>query len=213
MVADILRQAGLRLLFYRHFDSKDQLLCSLFRRESEVALTRLDAKVSAASDRRAALNAWIAEILSFGHHPTNAAGVTVLGSPAALKATGYAEELRRCRSPGDGVPSYSPCPWGSRWLVPLGRPGRRRAVDPIGGFGRRWLGSFAENIRVHGYRGSPGALLLRARLRRCPAGMRTGPRQARPSAEPGGIVRQNELMDRGAPAEPTTPFAIEDANI
>ena len=81
--------------FYRHFESKDQLLCALYRREAEAAVARLQAKVDAAPNPRAALDAWIDEILSFGHHRTKAARVAVLGSPGAMRAEGYAEETRR----------------------------------------------------------------------------------------------------------------------
>ena len=95
-VADILREADLSTRsFYRHFESKDQLLCALYRREAEAAAARLQAKVDAAGDPRAALDAWIDEILSFGHHRTKAARVEVLGSPGAMRAEGYAEETRR----------------------------------------------------------------------------------------------------------------------
>jgi AcrR family transcriptional regulator len=95
-VADILREADMSTRsFYRHFESKDQLLCALYRREAEAAAARLQAKVDAAPDPRAALDAWIDEILSFGHHRTKAARVAVLGSPGAMRAEGYAEETRR----------------------------------------------------------------------------------------------------------------------
>lgn len=98
-VADILREADLSTRsFYRHFDSKDQLLCALFRREAEAAAARLGAKVGAAPNPRAALDAWIDEILSFGHHRVKAARVSVLGSPAAMRAEGYAEEMRHATS-------------------------------------------------------------------------------------------------------------------
>ena len=94
-VADILREADLSTRsFYRHFESKDQLLCALYRREAEAAAARLTAKVDAARSPRAALDAWIEEILSFGHHRTKAARVAVLGSPGAMRAEGYAEETR-----------------------------------------------------------------------------------------------------------------------
>jgi AcrR family transcriptional regulator len=94
-VADILSEAGLSTRsFYRHFESKDQLLCALFRRETEGAAARLNAKVAAAGDPRSGLEAWIAEILSFGHHHVKASRVSVLGSPAAMRAEGYAGEMR-----------------------------------------------------------------------------------------------------------------------
>jgi AcrR family transcriptional regulator len=94
-VADILRQADVSTRsFYRHFDTKDQLLCALFRRDAEAAAARLNTKVEAAATPHAALDAWIEEILSFGRHARKASRVMVLGSPAAMKAEGYAEEMR-----------------------------------------------------------------------------------------------------------------------
>jgi AcrR family transcriptional regulator len=94
-VADILSEANLSTRsFYRHFESKDQLLCALYRREAENAAARLNAKVDAAPSPRAALNAWIDEILSLGQHRAKAARVRVLGSPGAMRAEGYAEETR-----------------------------------------------------------------------------------------------------------------------
>lgn len=94
-VADILSEANLSTRsFYRHFESKDQLLCALYRREAENAATRLNAKVNAASSPRAALDAWIDEILSLGQNRAKAARVRVLGSPGAMRAEGYADEMR-----------------------------------------------------------------------------------------------------------------------
>ena len=95
-VADIFREANLSTRsFYRHFQSKDQLLCALCRREAEAAAGRLNDKVKAAGNPRAALDAWIDEILSFGHHRVKAVRVSVLSSPGAMKADGYAEETRQ----------------------------------------------------------------------------------------------------------------------
>jgi AcrR family transcriptional regulator len=94
-VADILTEASLSTRsFYRHFESKDQLLCALYRREAENAAARLNAKVDAAPSPRAALDAWIDEILSLGQHRAKAARVRVLGSPGAMRAEGYVEETR-----------------------------------------------------------------------------------------------------------------------
>ncbi len=85
-VADILAQANLSTRsFYRHFESKDQLLCALYRREAEDAAARLNAKVDAAPSPRAALDAWIDEILSLGQHRAKDARVRVLGSPGAMR--------------------------------------------------------------------------------------------------------------------------------
>jgi AcrR family transcriptional regulator len=93
-VADILHEADLSTRsFYRHFESKDQLLCALFRREADAAGARLRAKVDATGTPREALRAWIDEILSFGHDRAMAARVSVLGSPGAMRAEGYADEM------------------------------------------------------------------------------------------------------------------------
>jgi AcrR family transcriptional regulator len=95
-VADILREANLSTRsFYRHFESKDQLLCALYRRDADAAAARLQAKVDAAPTPRAGLDAWIDEILSFRHHRVRAARLAVLGSPGAMKVQGYAAETRR----------------------------------------------------------------------------------------------------------------------
>jgi AcrR family transcriptional regulator len=94
-VADILSEASLSTRsFYRHFESKDQLLCALYRREAENAATRLNTKVNAASSPRAALDAWIDEMLSLGQNRAKAARVRVLSSPGAMRAEGYAQEMR-----------------------------------------------------------------------------------------------------------------------
>jgi AcrR family transcriptional regulator len=98
-VADILGEADLSTRsFYRHFESKDQLLCALYRREAEAAAERLVAKVEAAPDPRLALQAWIEEIMSFQRHRKKAARVAVLGSPGAMRAVGYADETRHAAS-------------------------------------------------------------------------------------------------------------------
>jgi AcrR family transcriptional regulator len=98
-VADILREANLSTRsFYRHFASKDELVCALFRREAEDAAARLSAEVRAAADPLAGLHAWVDVILGFGFDRTRAARVSVLRSEGAVKAEGYAEEARRARA-------------------------------------------------------------------------------------------------------------------
>jgi AcrR family transcriptional regulator len=94
-VADILAQAGLSTRsFYRHFESKDQLLCALYRHEAERVADRLTARVSRAGSPLTALDSWIEEIMNLGYHPRKAARVAVLGSPGAMRAEGYADESR-----------------------------------------------------------------------------------------------------------------------
>lgn len=92
-VAGILAEAGLSTRsFYRHFESKDHLLCALYRREAESAAERLVARVSAAPTPLAALDSWIEEVMSLGYDERKAARVAVLASPAAMRAEGYADE-------------------------------------------------------------------------------------------------------------------------
>jgi AcrR family transcriptional regulator len=94
-VADILSEAGLSTRsFYRHFLSKDQLLCALYRTEAERVAERIRVKVSAAANPLAALDSWIEEIMNLGYHRGKAARVAVMTSPGAVRADGYADEIR-----------------------------------------------------------------------------------------------------------------------
>jgi AcrR family transcriptional regulator len=95
-VADILAEAGMSTRsFYRHFESKDQLICALYRHEAEQVAERLTARVSGATSPLAALDIWIEEIMSLGYNQRKAARVAVLGSPGAMRAEGYADESER----------------------------------------------------------------------------------------------------------------------
>src|SRR3984957_12107357 len=95
-VADILAEAGMSTRsFYRHFQSKDQLLCALYRHEAEQVAERLTARVAEVTSPLAALDGWIEEIMSLGYNQRKAARVAVLGSPGAMRAEGYADESRR----------------------------------------------------------------------------------------------------------------------
>ncbi len=185
-VADILREANLSTRsFYRHFESKDQLLCTLYRRDADAAAARLNAKVDAAANPRAALDAWIEEILSFGHHRAKAARLAVLGSPGAMKAHGYAAETCRASkllmSPlqtllangaGDGTfpladpagdaPLIQSAVWAAAGLAPFRDipPSRTEAARQIHSFCERALG-VASRDRVgagghHAHHGRPG---------------------------------------------------------
>ena len=94
-VADILREADLSTRsFYRHFESKDQLLCALCRRESELAAARLSVRVGAAGSPLAALHAWVDEIMALGQQRASAVRIEVLGSAGAMRADGYVAETR-----------------------------------------------------------------------------------------------------------------------
>lgn len=95
-VADILAEAGLSTRsFYRHFGSKDELLRAMCRREADAAAAAITEKVRAAPTARAGLEAWLDEILSYGRHRGKARRATVLGSAAAMRAEGVADEMTR----------------------------------------------------------------------------------------------------------------------
>ncbi|MDE3204984.1 MAG: TetR/AcrR family transcriptional regulator [Acidobacteriota bacterium] len=95
-VADVLDVAGVSTRsFYRHFASKDDLLCALYRRDGEKARDHLESRISSAPDPRVALEVWIDEILGFTYEKRRAHRVAVLTSPGALKAQGVDLERRR----------------------------------------------------------------------------------------------------------------------
>ncbi len=92
-IADILEEAGLSTRsFYRHFQSKDELLLMLYRRDAEAASDRLRARVGKAESSPEALEAWIDEILSFRFDRRKAERVALLGAASARRADGYAVE-------------------------------------------------------------------------------------------------------------------------
>jgi AcrR family transcriptional regulator len=94
-VAGILAEAGVSTRsFYRHFLSKDQLLCALYRAEAERVAERIRTRVSAAPSPLAALDSWIEEIINLGFHRGKAARVALMSSPGAMRAEGYGDEIR-----------------------------------------------------------------------------------------------------------------------
>lgn len=95
-VADILSEAGLSTRsFYRHFDSKDQLLCALIRRDADRTAQGLTTRIDATPNPVEALAAWVDEVLSIGWRTGRAKRVAMLASPGAMAAEGYAEEHAR----------------------------------------------------------------------------------------------------------------------
>jgi AcrR family transcriptional regulator len=150
-VADILAEAGMSTRsFYRHFGSKDQLLCALYRHEAEQVAERLAARVSGADSPLAALDIWIEEIMSLGYNRRKAARVAVLGSPGAMRAEGYADESKRAMklliaplnavladglrdgtfplaAPASDAPLVESVVWAAAGLNPLREPVQSRA--------------------------------------------------------------------------------------
>jgi AcrR family transcriptional regulator len=169
-VADILAEAGMSTRsFYRHFESKDQLLCALYRHEAEQVADRLAARVSRAANPLAALDVWIEEIMSLGYHRRKAARMAVLGSPGAMRAEGYADESKRAMKlliaplhavladglsdgtfplahPASDAPLVQSVVWTAAGLDPLREPARSReeAFSAAQSFCWRALGVSAE---------------------------------------------------------------------
>ena len=94
-VADILAEADVSTRsFYRHFASKDELVCAIFRREAERAAERIGESTEAAETPIEALDNWLAGMLSIGHHHRKAKRAVILSSPGAMRAEGYGEAVR-----------------------------------------------------------------------------------------------------------------------
>jgi len=94
-VADVLAEAGLSTgSFYRHFESKDQLLLEMYRRDAERAAERLAGRVRRAASPLEGLREWLDEFLSLVYDRRKYARVAVMGSPAARRASGHAEARR-----------------------------------------------------------------------------------------------------------------------
>jgi len=85
---DILTAAGVSTRsFYRHFRSKDDLLCAMYRRDAVRAGERLGHRLATAASPVEAVARWITDIMSFRDQP-KAERVTVLGSIVANRAEG-----------------------------------------------------------------------------------------------------------------------------
>jgi AcrR family transcriptional regulator len=165
-VADILAEAGMSTRsFYRHFESKDQLLCALYRHEAEQVAERLTARVAEATSPLAALDSWIEEIMSLGYNRRKAARVAVLGSPGAMRAEGCLGESKRAMKllnaplqavladglrdgtfpladPASDAPLVQSVVWTAAGLNPLREPvlARAEAFRAVQSFCRRALG-------------------------------------------------------------------------
>ena len=88
-IANVLEAAGVSTRsFYRHFESKDALLCAMYRRDAQWAARRLERRLADAASPHAALEAWIDEIFSFVRVRKRAERVAVLGSLVANRSAG-----------------------------------------------------------------------------------------------------------------------------
>lgn len=93
-VAAILEEAGLGTrAFYRHFDSKDELLLALYDHDARAAAERLRARLDRLSGPRERLEAWVDEALGLAHEPRRARRTRVLAAEAAPLSLLYPERF------------------------------------------------------------------------------------------------------------------------
>lgn len=103
-ITAILTTAGLSTrAFYRHFQSKDGLLLTMFREDADRVMQELQAAVAAAPTPAEALRALIREMLRLTVDPSRRRRVLVLTSQEARRARGYAAELARFRAIQDSA--------------------------------------------------------------------------------------------------------------
>jgi AcrR family transcriptional regulator len=95
-MTEILSEADLSTrAFYRHFDSKDELLLALYRRDSERLTAATESLVTAAATPREALTRWISSMLRVATEPRRRRRALLLSSPEVARARGYAVEQQR----------------------------------------------------------------------------------------------------------------------
>jgi AcrR family transcriptional regulator len=93
-VAEVLADAGLSTrAFYRHFQSKDELVLAVYEREAERRHTGLVRRLDEAGSPRAALEAWIDEMLALGFDPRRARRTNVLAQEGARLQTDFPVEF------------------------------------------------------------------------------------------------------------------------
>lgn len=94
-VNEVLRVAGLSTrAFYRHFDSKDELLLALFRRDAERLTGMLRAAAEADTPPRA-LTAFIEAMLRVPADPRRRQRALILSAEESTRARGYGAERHR----------------------------------------------------------------------------------------------------------------------
>ena len=81
-ITDILGEAKLGTrAFYRHFDSKDELLVAMFSENAAATASRLAERVDTAGSPLDRLHAWIDEILALGDDPRHSEAARMFISP------------------------------------------------------------------------------------------------------------------------------------
>jgi len=78
-VADVLEEAGLSTrAFYRHFQSKDELILAVYQYDNRRSIDRLRTRIAAADSTLDALERWVEASLALGFAPRQARRTTTL---------------------------------------------------------------------------------------------------------------------------------------
>jgi AcrR family transcriptional regulator len=94
-VGAILDESGLSTRsFYRHFNSKDELLIALYRQNAVQTADLLAVRTASAPGPREGLEVWVDEILGFRYDARMARQVAIFTAPSARRAVGYADAER-----------------------------------------------------------------------------------------------------------------------
>jgi AcrR family transcriptional regulator len=97
-VGEVLSEAGLSTrAFYRHFDSKRNLLMALMERDTVAVGRALERAVDSADGPLAAVEAWLECLLDVHYEPRRAARVELFSSSAMTAAYPMADGLREIR--------------------------------------------------------------------------------------------------------------------
>ena len=85
-VAEILQEAGLSTrAFYRHFQTKEDVIRALFERDAHSFGAHLKRRVDAAGDPDEALGIWVYEMLGLAYDRRRAERVAALSSPMVMR--------------------------------------------------------------------------------------------------------------------------------
>lgn len=97
-IAEVLAEAGVSTRsFYRHFASKDELLCAMFNRDAERSAARLATRLAAATSPLHAVTLWVDEIFGF-KVGQRAERLNVLGSLTISRAEGADVVIERSQT-------------------------------------------------------------------------------------------------------------------
>jgi AcrR family transcriptional regulator len=95
LVAQILKEAGLSTrAFYRHFASKDDLLCAVYRRDAESMARYIERRVAATATPRDGVEAWVRAVLSIAYDATRRRRAAVMVAAGVNAGAGIATEHR-----------------------------------------------------------------------------------------------------------------------